>query len=170
MAVWLSPKESNALKKENKCVLCKEEGHVAHECPNWKRKEQPTRRSDKVDKGKKPSTSMGKILDVIGGKEKEEASEPMRAWGKIHEHTANFLSPEMAANLAIWEEEMGPLCKARMAHPDLASPVTPIIGKLCIHVQTYVDKEEIMPLARCDVLLGMPWFHRVDAQIGSQKR
>ena len=55
--------------------------------------------------------------------------------------------------------------EASMAAPGLSVPVTPIIGKLRLHIQDYVDAEEflIMPLEGCDVLLGMPWFHRLKA-------
>ena len=40
-------------------------------------------------------------------------------------------------------------------------PVTPLIGKLRIHIQEYVDQEDflISPLRHYDVVLGTPWFH-----------
>lgn len=43
-----------------------------------------------------------------------------------------------AAKLGIREEEMGLLCEARMNDLDLALVLTPIIGKLRIHVQSYI--------------------------------
>ena len=51
-------------------------------------------------------------------------------------------------------------------------PVTPLIGKLCIHVQGYVDREDffISPLQHQDVLLGMPWFHRMRAKLSLPDR
>ena len=41
--------------------------------------------------------------------------------------------------------------------------MTPILGKLCLHIHSYVDANEfyIMPLEGYDVLLGMPWLYRV---------
>ena len=77
----------------------------------------------------------------------------------------NFISPDLASKLGVRPEEMGSLHEATMAVPGLAVPITPIIGKLRIHIQDYVDTEEffIMPLDGCDVLLGMPWFHRLKA-------
>ena len=43
--------------------------------------------------------------------------------------------------------------------------VTPLIGKLRLHMQGYVDKEDfyISPLNHEDVILGAPWFDRVKA-------
>lgn len=32
------------------------------------------------------------------------------------------------------EEEMGLECHANVAHPQLSTPLMPIIGKLCVHV------------------------------------
>ncbi|MCO5585699.1 hypothetical protein L7F22_039635 [Adiantum nelumboides] len=41
--------------------------------------------------------------------------------------------------------------------------VTPLIGKLRLHVQGYVDKENffISPLKHKDVILAAPWFDRI---------
>ena len=51
-------------------------------------------------------------------------------------------------------------------------PITPLIGKLCIHVQGYVDREDffISPLRHQDVLLGMPWFHKMRAKLSLPDR
>ncbi|MCO5570365.1 hypothetical protein L7F22_024085 [Adiantum nelumboides] len=45
--------------------------------------------------------------------------------------------------------------------------MTPLIGKLCVHVQGYVDREEfyISPLSTEDVILGAPWFHSLAAKL-----
>ena len=73
---------------------------------------------------------------------------------------ANFISPELAAKLGIRLEEMGTTCEANMANPELLTLVTPIIGKLQIHIQDFVDTKEfyIMPLPDCDVLLGISCY------------
>ena len=57
---------------------------------------------------------------------------------------------------------MGPQGQADLACPGHSVPVTPILGKLRMHIQSYVDTEEfhIMPLEGCDVLLCIPWCHR----------
>lgn len=64
--------------------------------------------------------------------------------------------------LVIRVEEMGNIHKASLATPSHSVAITPIIEKLRLQIQDYVDVEDfyIMPLERCDVLLGMPWFHR----------
>ncbi|MCO5587050.1 hypothetical protein L7F22_040995 [Adiantum nelumboides] len=50
--------------------------------------------------------------------------------------------------------------------------VTPLIGKLRLLIQGYVDKEEIFisPLKHEDVILGAPWFDRLVASIKFPKR
>ncbi|MCO5574692.1 hypothetical protein L7F22_028482 [Adiantum nelumboides] len=56
-----------------------------------------------------------------------------------------------------------------MAAPGHEVAVTPLIGKLRLHIQGYVGHEEfyIMPLEGCDVLLGMPWFYNHKAVLDS---
>ena len=58
---------------------------------------------------------------------------------------------------------MGYTAEAGLACPGHSECVTPILGKLHLHIQSYVDAEEfyIMPLEGCDVLLGIPWMYRV---------
>ncbi|MCO5606457.1 hypothetical protein L7F22_060645 [Adiantum nelumboides] len=53
-----------------------------------------------------------------------------------------------------------------------ATPVTPLIEKLRLHVQGYVDKEDflISLLKNEDVLLGAPWFHRMAASLTFPER
>ncbi|MCO5610812.1 hypothetical protein L7F22_065053 [Adiantum nelumboides] len=63
--------------------------------------------------------------------------------------------------MGIKTNEMGPAYTASMAAPRHEVVVTPLIGKLRLHIHGYVGHEEffIMPLEGCDVLLGMPWFY-----------
>lgn len=44
---------------------------------------------------------------------------------------------------------------------DYSVAITPLFGKLRIHISDYVDHEDlyIMPLKGYDVLLRIPWFH-----------
>ncbi|MCO5562542.1 hypothetical protein L7F22_016170 [Adiantum nelumboides] len=50
--------------------------------------------------------------------------------------------------------------------------VIPLIGKLRLHIQGYVDKEDffISPLKHEDVILGAPWFDRLAASIKFPER
>ncbi|MCO5572400.1 hypothetical protein L7F22_026154 [Adiantum nelumboides] len=50
--------------------------------------------------------------------------------------------------------------------------ITPLIGKLRLHIQGYVDKEDffISPLKHEDVILGAPWFDRLAASIKFPER
>ena len=63
---------------------------------------------------------------------------------------ANFISPELASKLGHKPDEMGFTAEAGLACPGHTESVTPIIGKLRLHIQSYVDAEEfyIMPLGR----------------------
>ena len=56
---------------------------------------------------------------------------------------------------------MGLAIEADGAFDTPAVLVTPLIGKLRLHVQGYVDQEDffISPLKHQDVLLGALWFH-----------
>ena len=62
---------------------------------------------------------------------------------------------------------MGPALKALGAFKGQEVPATPLIRKLRIHMQTYMDSEEfyVSPLLHQDVILGAPWFHRLYAQL-----
>ncbi|MCO5566283.1 hypothetical protein L7F22_019959 [Adiantum nelumboides] len=98
-----------------------------------------------------------------------------RAWEKVRDQQvliffdprahANFISPELASKLGIRVEEMSMMGEAGLACPSHSEPVTPILGKLRLHIQSYVDEEEfhIMLLQDCDVLLGIPWCYRLHA-------
>ena len=112
----------------------------------------------------------------------QDASRLCYAWGKVRDQdslilfdpgsTHNFISKELAAKLGIHEHEMGYAMDAEGAFVGQKVPVTPLIGKLCIHVQGYVDREDffISPLQHQDVLLGMPWFHRMRAKLSLPDR
>ncbi|MCO5587770.1 hypothetical protein L7F22_041722 [Adiantum nelumboides] len=100
------------------------------------------------------------------------------AWGKVREHDAfipfdpgsthNFISLELATKLGVQDFEMGDAMKAdgSFIGQDV-SVVTPLIGKLRLHIQGYVDKEEfpISPLKHEDDILGAPWFDHLAASI-----
>ncbi|MCO5600345.1 hypothetical protein L7F22_054456 [Adiantum nelumboides] len=67
---------------------------------------------------------------------------------------------------------MGDAMKADGAFIGQDVSVTPLIGKLRLHIQGYVDKEDffISPLKHEDVILGAPWFDRLAASIRFPER
>ncbi|MCO5552655.1 hypothetical protein L7F22_006171 [Adiantum nelumboides] len=146
-------------------------GHFANECPqrNLQTKD------DKSDrKGKKPKPSAGLVPDLVGDEQNVDATELCRAWGKVRDQEvlvfydsgacANFILPELASKLGIHAEEMGMTGEAGLACLGHLEAITPILGKLRLHIQSYVDAEEfhIMPLQDCDVLLGIPWLKSLE--------
>ena len=60
-------------------------------------------------------------------------------------------------------EELGHVLKAHGSFKVQEVLVTPLIGKLRLHVQGYKDSEDfyVDPLVHKDVILGAPWFHNV---------
>ncbi|MCO5551961.1 hypothetical protein L7F22_005468 [Adiantum nelumboides] len=104
------------------------------------------------------------------------------AWGKVREHDAfilfdlgsthNFISLELAAKIGIQEFEMGDAMKADGAFIGQDVSVIPLIGKLRLHIQGYVEKEDffISPLKHEDVILRAPWFVRLAASIKFPER
>ncbi|MCO5596075.1 hypothetical protein L7F22_050133 [Adiantum nelumboides] len=151
----LSHEEMERYKKENRCYKCGETGHISRACPKrQQRKETPQ------------ATQI-----LYPTKEAKEASQLCFAWGKVRDmnslilfdpgSTHNFIFIELAQKLGIQTKEMGIAFEASGAFKGQYVPVTPLIGKLRVHVQGYVDQEEfcISPLATEDVILGAPWFH-----------
>ncbi|MCO5586422.1 hypothetical protein L7F22_040362 [Adiantum nelumboides] len=163
----LTPKELECYRKENKCFKCGEQGHSYRSCPQRNpRNEQP--RASMVEAPKEEVHCKGSPLSY--------------AWGKVREHDAfilfdpgsthNFMSLELATKLGVQDFEMGDAMKADGAFINQEVSVTPLIGKLRLHIQGYVDKEDffISPLKREDVILGAPWFDRLAASIKFPER
>ncbi|MCO5608596.1 hypothetical protein L7F22_062809 [Adiantum nelumboides] len=163
----LTPEELERYRKENKCFKCGEQGHSYRSCPQRNpRNEQP--RASMVEAPKEEVHCKGSPLSY--------------AWGKVREHDAfilfdpgsthNFISLELATKLGVQDFEMGDAMKADGAFINQEVSVTPLIGKLRLHIQGYVDKEDffISPLKHEDVILGAPWFDRLAASIKFPER
>ncbi|MCO5603006.1 hypothetical protein L7F22_057148 [Adiantum nelumboides] len=154
----LTPKELERYRKENKCFKCGEQGHSYRSCPQRNPcNEQPG--ASMVEAPKEEVHCKGSPLSY--------------AWGKVREHNAfilfdpgsthNFISLELATKLGVQDFEMGDAMKANGAFINQEVSVTPLIEKLRLHIQGYVDKEDffISPLKHEDVILGAPWFDRL---------
>ena len=114
-------------------------------------------------------TPKASTLEVLKEEENSKGSHFSYAWGKVHEHdtlilfylgsTHNFISHELALKLGIHEFEMGDCIQVDGAFKGQEVSVSPLIGKLRLHFQGYVDKEDfyISPLKHEDVILGAPW-------------
>ncbi|MCO5602671.1 hypothetical protein L7F22_056807 [Adiantum nelumboides] len=149
------------------CFRCGEQGHRTFEYPN-----------KIID-----NTVRSKMAEMNTLKDAEDNGSPLSyAWGKVREHDAfilfdpgsthNFISHELATKLGIQDFEMGDAMKADGAFVGQDASVTPLIGKLRLHIQGYVDKEDffISPLKHEDVILGAPWFDRLAASIKFPER
>ncbi|MCO5557313.1 hypothetical protein L7F22_010874 [Adiantum nelumboides] len=81
--------------------------------------------------------------------------------------THNFISLELATKIGVQDFEMGDAMKADGAFIGQDVFVTPLIGKLRLHIQAYVNNEDflISPLKHEDVILGAPWFDPLAASI-----
>ncbi|MCO5603375.1 hypothetical protein L7F22_057525 [Adiantum nelumboides] len=163
----LTPEELERYRKDNRCFKCGEQGHAYRACPQRNaRNEQP--RASIIEAPKEDVHCKGSPLSY--------------AWGKVREHDAlilfdpgsthNFISHELAAKLGIQDFEMGDAMKADGAFVGQDASVTPLIGKLRLHIQGYMDKEDffISPLKHEDVILGAPWFDRLAASIKFPER
>ena len=107
----------------------------------------------------------------------QNANQLCYVWGNIRdEHalilmdpgsTHNIISMELAKKLGIQVGDMGPALEGKGAFKGQEVAVTPLIGKLQIHVQSFVEPEEfyVAPLQDRDVILRAPWFHRKYAQL-----
>ncbi|MCO5556645.1 hypothetical protein L7F22_010196 [Adiantum nelumboides] len=163
----LTSEELERYRKDNRFFKCGEQGHAYEAFPQRNaRNEQP--RASIIEAPKEDVHCKGSPLSY--------------AWGKVREHDAfilfdpgsthNFISHELAAKLSIQEFEIGDAMKADGAFIGQDASITPLIGKLRLHIQGYVDKEDffISPLKHEDVILGAPWFDRLATSIKFSER
>ncbi|MCO5568922.1 hypothetical protein L7F22_022625 [Adiantum nelumboides] len=163
----LTSKELERYHKENKCFKCGEQGPSYCSCLQRNpRNEQP--RASMVEAPKEDVHFKGSPLSYDWGKVKEHDAFILFDTGFTH----NFISLELATKLGVQDLEMGDAMKADGAFIGQDVSVTPLIEKLRIHIQGYVDKEDIFisPLKHEDVILGAPWFDRLTASIKFPER
>ena len=115
-----------------------------------------TPKASTVEVLKEEGSSKGALLSYIWGKVLDHDALILFDLGSTH----NFISHELALKLGIHEFKMGDHIQANGAFKGQEVSVTPLIGKLRLHIQGYVDKEDfyISPLKHEDVILGAPWY------------
>ncbi|MCO5593409.1 hypothetical protein L7F22_047423 [Adiantum nelumboides] len=84
----------------------------------------------------------------------------------------NYISVGLASKLGNHANEMGETHAVEEPFEGPATLVTPLIGKLRLYVQGYVNKVDflISSLKNEDVLLGAPWFDCMAASLTFSKR
>ncbi|MCO5566534.1 hypothetical protein L7F22_020211 [Adiantum nelumboides] len=163
----LNPKELERYRKENKCFKCGEQGHSYRSCYQRNPRNEQLRAS-MVEAPKEEVHCKGSPLSYAWGKVKKHDAFILFDPGSTH----NFISLELATKLGVQDFEMGDAMKADGAFINQEVSVTPWIGKLRLHIQGYVDKEDffISPLKHEDVILGAPWFDHLAASIKFPER
>ena len=121
------------------------------------KKRPSTSRKTRTEKSKGPSkTVVGGIPDILGSNANPKAQELLLTGGKIRDQptlilfalgaTYNFISQDLAMKLGIKAEELGRALDAEQIFQGESVPVTPLIGKLRVHIQEYVDQEKLLDL------------------------
>ncbi|MCO5551789.1 hypothetical protein L7F22_005291 [Adiantum nelumboides] len=175
------------------CFECGAQGHQITECPRRRAPRQNQDPNQKENQNQNQRSSLnrsrpcvGLVPDILGSEDADASSELCRSWGQVRDHRslvwdhqslvffdpgarAKFITPHLTEKMGIKTDEMGPAYTTSMAAPGHEVAVTPLIGKLRLYIQGYVDHEEfyIMPLEGCDVLLGIPWFYNHKALLDS---
>ncbi|MCO5557865.1 hypothetical protein L7F22_011437 [Adiantum nelumboides] len=163
----LTPEELEHYRRDNQCFKCGEQEHLYQTCPQRNaRNEQP--RASTIEAPIENFHCKGSPLSYAWGKVREHDSFILFGLGSTH----NFFSHELAAKLGIQEFEMGDAMKVERAFIGQDVSTTPLIGKLRLHIQGHVDKEDffISPLKHEDAILGAPWFDRLAASIKFPER
>ena len=104
-------------------------------------------------------------IEALKEKRNSKGANLSYVWGKVREHDAlilldprsthNFISHELALKLGMFERV--DLIHADGAFKGQGVLVTPLIGKLPLHIQGYMYKEDfyISPLKQEDIIFGI---------------
>ncbi|MCO5547849.1 hypothetical protein L7F22_001301 [Adiantum nelumboides] len=126
----LTPKDLERYRKENKCFKCGEQGHSYRSCPQRNPcNEQP--RASMIEAPKEEVHCKGSPLSYAWGKVREHEAFILFEFGSTH----NFISLELATKLGVQDFEMGDAMKTNGAFINQEVSVTPLIGKLRLHIQ-----------------------------------
>ncbi|MCO5568549.1 hypothetical protein L7F22_022248 [Adiantum nelumboides] len=111
-------------------------------------------------------------LKPMEAKDKQEYKGKNLSQNSSKGNSNNTKAKEKGVFKGMQDFEMGDAMKADGAFIGQDVYVTPLIGKLRLHIQGYVDKQDffIFPLKHEDVILGPPWFHRLAASIKFPER
>ncbi|MCO5571737.1 hypothetical protein L7F22_025485 [Adiantum nelumboides] len=106
-------------------------------------------------------------LKPMEAKEKQEYKGKNFSQNSSKGNSNNNKAKEKGVFEGVQDFEMGDAMKADGAFINQEVSATPLIGKLRLHIQGYVDKEDffISPLKHEDVILGAPWFDCLAASI-----
>ncbi|MCO5552684.1 hypothetical protein L7F22_006201 [Adiantum nelumboides] len=151
------------------CYNCGEEGHGMYFCPhprNFNAQARRGRQQVTPPRARPPPQIQPQILQ-----NPQMVAQPQVLQRSVAPQPVVEIPP-LPNNNGIQNFEMGDAMKADGAFISQDVSVTPLIGKLRLHIQGYVDKEDfiISPLKHEDVILGAPWFDRLSTSIKFPKR
>ncbi|MCO5601235.1 hypothetical protein L7F22_055354 [Adiantum nelumboides] len=172
--------EKQQCMKEEKCFKCGQTGHIAKQCSNKGQNKTSEEKS-------KPPVRVNAIRDVMGNTHHTpEMRQLLKAWGQFQgkqglfliDLTANenLISWNLAKDLGLKNEDMETPLETRQAlnahDGDTMKTVLLYIGKLKFELQGFKNEDSfcIADLDGEDVILGMPWNHKVDSTIYSMKK
>ncbi|MCO5597152.1 hypothetical protein L7F22_051228 [Adiantum nelumboides] len=111
-------------------------------------------------------------IKPMEAKDKQEYKVKNLSQNSSKGNSNNNKAKEKGVFKGVQDFEMGDAMKMDGAFISQDVSVTPLIGKLRLHIQGYVDKEDVFisPLKHEDVSLGTSWFDRLAASIKFPER
>lgn len=154
----LSNEERDKYKREGRCYRCGEKGHPYFKCPMGTTNN--SQNKDKKGIHNVDSTAQGL----------------MKSWGSVQDKQClflfdagssfNLISHQLAQELKVVPSTDEVQARGPFLHED-PTTLYPVIGKLRIFIQGYMDHVEFMvgPIQGADVILGMPWHRQVNPKV-----